>query len=150
VRALWDGLDAGAVVLVGPSADLTTPALRFSETFGFSRDVRDRMRRLLEERVGRSWSVFDAVALASALTAPALVVHDRGDAEVPWQHGAALAHAWRGSEMLMTEGLGHRRVLRDPDVVAAAVAFVAARTAERGIAATVEPQATPLEILMTG
>jgi len=52
----------------------------------------------------------------------------------------------------MTEGLGHRRVLRDPDVIAAAVAFVAARTAERGIAATVDsdPHATPLEILMAG
>ncbi|HKQ64577.1 MAG TPA: alpha/beta hydrolase [Methylomirabilota bacterium] len=152
VRALWDGLDAGAVVLVGPSADLTTPALRFSETLGFSRDVRERMHRVIEERVGRSWSVFDALELAPGLTVPALVVHDRGDAEVPWQHGAALARAWRGSEMLMTEGLGHRRILRDPDVVAAAVAFVAARTAERGIAATVDadPQATPLEILMAG
>jgi pimeloyl-ACP methyl ester carboxylesterase len=152
VRALWDGLDAGAVVLVGPSADLTTPALRFSETFGFSRDIRERMHRVIEERVGRSWSIFDAIELAPALMAPVLVVHDRGDAEVPWQHGAALARAWRGSEMLMTEGLGHRRILRDPDVVAAAVAFVAARTAERGIAATVEadPQATPLEILMAG
>ena len=104
------------------------------------------------KRQGRSWSIFDALELAPELTAPVLVVHDRGDAEVPWQHGAALARAWRGSEMLMTEGLGHRRILRDPDVVAAAVAFVAARTAERGIAATVEadPQATPLEILMAG
>ena len=46
----------------------------------------------------------------------------------------------------------NRRILRDPDVVAAAVAFVAARSAERGIAATVEgdPQARPLEILMAG
>jgi pimeloyl-ACP methyl ester carboxylesterase len=152
VRALWEGLDAGAVVLVGPAADLVTPSLRFCETFGFSREVRERMHRRVEERVGRSWSVFDAVELAPALAAPVLVVHDRGDSEVPWQHGAAIARAWRGSEMLMTEGLGHRRVLRDPDVIAAAVAFVAARTAERGIAATVDsdPHATPLEILMAG
>src|SRR5206468_6875588 len=42
VRALWDGLDAGAVVLMGPAADLVTPALRFCETFGFSRAVRER------------------------------------------------------------------------------------------------------------
>ena len=152
VRALWEGLEAGAVVLIGPAADLVTPALRFGETFGFSREVRERMHRRIEERVGRSWSVFDAVALAPALTAPLLVVHDRGDAEIPWQHGSAIARAWRGAEMLMTEGLGHRRVLRDPDVVAAAVAFIAARSAERGIAATVEgdPQARPLEILMAG
>ena len=152
VRALWEGLDAGAVVLVGPAADLVTPALRFSETFGFSRDVRERMRQRIEARVGRQWSAFDALALAPALTAPLLVIHDRGDAEIPWQHGAAIARAWRGGEMLMTEGLGHRRILRHPDVVAAAVAFVAARAAERGIAAAVDgdPQARPLEILMAG
>ena len=152
VRALWEGLDAGAVVLVGPAADLVTPALRFSETFGFPREVREQMYRQSEERVGRSWSAFDAVALAPALAAPLLVIHDRGDAEIPWQHGAAIARSWRGAELLMTEGLGHRRILRDPDVVAAAAAFVAARAAERGIAATVdaEPQARPLEILMAG
>ena len=154
VRALWEGLDAGAVVLVGPAADLVTPALRFSETFGFSRKVRERMHQGIEARVGQSWSAFDAVALAPALAPPPplLVIHDRGDAEIPWQHGSALARAWRGAEMLMTEGLGHRQILRDPDVVAAAVAFVAARTAERGIAAAVDadPQARPLEILMGG
>jgi pimeloyl-ACP methyl ester carboxylesterase len=152
VRALWDGLDAGAVVLIGPAADLVTPALRFSETFGFSRAVRERMHRRIEERVGRPWSVFDAVELAPALTAPLLVVHDRGDAEIPWQHGAAITRAWRGAELLMTEGLGHRRVLRDPDVVATTVAFIAARAAERGVAAAVDgdPLARPLEILMAG
>ena len=152
VRALWEGLSACAVVLVGPAADLVTPALRFSETFGFSREVRERMHRRVEERVGRPWSVFDAAALAAGLTAPLLVIHDRGDAEIPWQHGAAITRAWRGAEILITEGLGHRRILRDPDVVAAAVSFVAARSAERGIAAAVDgdPRARPLEILMAG
>ena len=152
VRALWEGLETSAVVLVGPAADLVTPALRFSETFGFSRDVRERMQRRIEARVRRPWSAFDALALAPGLTTPLLVIHDRGDAEIPWQHGASIARAWRGGEMLMTEGLGHRRILRHPDVVAAAVAFVAARSAERGIAAAVDadPQARPLEILMAG
>ena len=152
VRALWEGLEAGAVVLVGPAADLVTPSLRFSETFGFSREVRERMHRRIEERVGQPWSAFDVAALAPALATPLLVIHDRGDAEVPWQHGKVIAHAWRGASMLMTDGLGHRRILRDPDVVAAAVAFVAARTAERAIAAVAaeDSQATPLESLMAG
>jgi hypothetical protein len=34
----------------------------------------------------------------------------------------------------MTDGLGHHRILRDPDVVAATVAFLAARTEERRLA----------------
>jgi len=92
------------------------------------------------------------VTLAPTLAMPLFVIHDRGDAEIPWQHGMAITRAWRGADLLMTEGLGHRRILRDPDVVAATVAFMAARTAERGIAAAAseDPQATPLEILMAG
>jgi pimeloyl-ACP methyl ester carboxylesterase len=93
--------------------------------------VEEAMRRRIERRVGRPWSDFDVAARATALRAPLLVVHDRGDAEVPWQHGLVIARAWKGAELLLTDGLGHRRILRDPDVVAAAVAFLAARAAER-------------------
>jgi pimeloyl-ACP methyl ester carboxylesterase len=150
VRAVSDGLEAGAVVLVSPAADLRDPAVRFTERLGFSRAVRERMQSRIEARVGRSWSAFDVARLAPTLAMPLLVIHDRGDSEIPWQHGMAITRAWPGAELLMTEGLGHRRILRDPDVVAATVAFMAARTAERGIAAAVadDPRATPLEILL--
>jgi len=148
-RALYEGLDVGALVLVSPAADLSGPAARFTDTLGFSRAVRERMHRRIEDRVGRSWSAFDVTALAPVLSVPLLVIHDGGDAEIPWQHGRVITRAWRGASLLMTDGLGHARILRDPDVIAAAVAFVAARTAERGVvAAGADPQATPLEILM--
>ncbi len=151
-RALYEGLAARAVVLVGPAADLITPSVRFTAALGYTPAVRERMRERIEARVGRSWSAFDAAALAPSLDAPLLVIHDIGDAEVPWQHGLAITRAWRDAALLATDGLGHRRILRDPDVVAAAVAFVNARTAERGIreAAQADSQETPLELLMAG
>lgn len=152
VRALDEGLEAGAAVLVSPAADLTGPAAEFTMSLGFSRAVKEQMQLRIEERVGRPWSEFDVAALARALTAPLLVIHDLGDGDVPWQHGSAIVRAWRGASLLLTDGLGHRRILRDPDAVAAAVAFVTARAAERGIAAgaAADPQATPLEVLMAG
>ena len=130
-RALYEGLEVAAAVYVGPAAELVSPAARFAETLGFSRDVRERMRQRIEARVGRPWSAFDVTALAPALHTPLLVVHDRGDAEIPWQHGVVTTRAWRGAELLLTDGLGHRRILRAPEAVAAAVAFLAARTEER-------------------
>jgi pimeloyl-ACP methyl ester carboxylesterase len=130
-RALYEGVDADAAVFVGPAANLVIPAVRFTAELGFSRAVGERMRRGIEARVGRPFSAFEVPALAPSLDTPLLVIHDRGDAEVPWQHGVAVARAWRGAQMLTTDGLGHRRILRAPDVVAAAVGFVAARTTER-------------------
>ena len=130
-RALYEGLDVAAAVYVAPAADLVGPATWFTEALGFSRTVRDLVHRSIEERVGLPWSAFDVPALAPALDTPLLVVHDHGDAEVPWQHGTAIAQAWRRAQTLMTDGLGHRRILRAPAVVDAAVAFLAARIAER-------------------
>ena len=57
------------------------------------------------------------------------MVHDQDDAEVRWAEGAAIAAAWPGAELLTTRGLGHRRILRDPAVVAHVTDFIAARLA---------------------
>jgi pimeloyl-ACP methyl ester carboxylesterase len=138
---MYEGLDAAAAVFVGPAADLDGPATRFTATLGFSREVGEAMRRRIEAHAGQPFAAFDVTALAPALAAPLLVIHDRADGEVPWQHGRAIAHAWRGAGLLMTDGLGHRRILRDRDVVAAAVAFLAARTEERRLAALAAPEA---------
>jgi pimeloyl-ACP methyl ester carboxylesterase len=133
-RALYEGLDAVAAVFVSPAADLAGPATRFTATLGFSRTVGEAMRRRIEARVGQPFSAFDVATLAPAVSLPLLVIHDRGDAVVPWQHGRAIVRAWPGAGLLMTDGLGHRRILRDPDVIAAAVAHLAARAEEQQLA----------------
>ena len=128
-RALYEGLSASAVVLVAPAAELSIFATSFACGLGLSPRVASLMRERVEEREGKPWSAFDVTTLGPALSAPLLVVHDRDDGEVPWQHGRLTAHSWAGpAEVLETDGLGHRRVLRDPAVVAAAVAFVAERS----------------------
>lgn len=143
--ALAAGLESTAAVLVGSPAGLAEPAARFIDTLGFSREVGEAMRRRIEGRLGRPWSSFEVTAVAPSVRTPLLVVHDRGDAEVPWQHGLLVARTAKNAELLLTDGLGHRRILRDPDVVAAAVAFVAARAAERRL--TPRPDADLVESL---
>jgi len=59
--------------------------------------------------------------------APALVLHDQDDREVPYAAGLALARAWKGARLVATQGLGHRKVLRAAEVVQDAVDFIADR-----------------------
>ena len=82
-------------------------------------------RRLLEARFGTDlWQRFSPNDIARRLDVPALLVHDDEDHDVPVHQGATLARAWRHAEFVQTHGLGHRRILRDPQVVARAVAFM--------------------------
>ena len=56
-----------------------------------------------------------------------LFVHDRDDAEVAFGSGLALARAWKDARLVATRGLGHRRILRAPEVVQDAIDFIGER-----------------------
>jgi pimeloyl-ACP methyl ester carboxylesterase len=126
-RAVYEGLAASALVFVAPPAEVATPSLAFGDALGLSRRVRELMQARVEREAGATWDSFDVAPLAASQRAPLLVIHDRDDGEIPWQHGTLVARAWPGAELVATGGLGHRRILRDAAVVAAAVDFVAAR-----------------------
>jgi pimeloyl-ACP methyl ester carboxylesterase len=131
--AMAAGLALDAAVFVAPPADVFGPAARFAAELGLSPRVLEKMRGCIEERVGVPWSAFDLVRLAPSLRAPLLVFHDRGDGEIPWQCGAQVAHAWPQARLETTDGLGHRRIVRDPAVVTETAAFIAAHAVvERG------------------
>ncbi|HEX9304652.1 MAG TPA: alpha/beta fold hydrolase [Thermoanaerobaculia bacterium] len=122
--AMGRGLRAGRAVFLAPAADPAGYSERFAATVGLSPDVLARMRRSIERRFDEKWEDFDVLSAARTMTAPLLVFHDRNDADVAWTDGAAIASAWPGAELVSTTGLGHRRIVHDPEVVLRAVAFV--------------------------
>ena len=129
-RAMFEGLETRRAVFIGPAADLVNPAVRFTDMLGFSRRVGQLMHERIARRIAMPWSAFSVPELAPALKAPLLVIHDRDDGEVPWQHGRVITHDWPGAQLLTTDGLGHRRILRDANVVSAAAAFISAAVEE--------------------
>jgi hypothetical protein len=111
-------------VLLGPPADERPWLDRFGSQLGFDAGMRSKLQLAVEAHVGVPFSTFLPESLGPALDLPLLVVHDRGDLEVPWEDGRRIAAAAARATLLTTEGLGHRRILRDPNVVAASVAFI--------------------------
>jgi pimeloyl-ACP methyl ester carboxylesterase len=123
--ALLRGLPLEAGVVVGTPRSPWPFFRAFGEVMGLSPGVRDAARARIERRVGFTADAFDLPRMAAAAPpVPLLVVHDRGDAEVPFADGADIAAAWPSARLMATEGLGHRRILRDPGVARAAAAFV--------------------------
>jgi pimeloyl-ACP methyl ester carboxylesterase len=62
--------------------------------------------------------------IGKTLPTPALVVHDTDDKEVSYKAAEEIKSNWPAVELLRTSGLGHRRVLRDPAIVASVVDFI--------------------------
>ena len=65
--------------------------------------------------------------VAGRIRVPTLVVHDRADRINAFADGEAFAQSIQGAQLLATEGLGHRRVLKDAGVLARIASFAAHR-----------------------
>jgi len=70
------------------------------------------------------WEKLDLEAMLTTVQAEALIIHDEQDDEVPYNDAVRNARAWEGSTLMTTQGLGHRRILRDDAVINAVVEFV--------------------------
>jgi pimeloyl-ACP methyl ester carboxylesterase len=138
------GLALEKAVLVSPPSDLVGYSRRFARWYGMAEPLRRAMQSATEERFGVLWEEFDIERLAPRLKAPALVIHDHGDAIVPWKQGAVLAKSWPGARLLSTVGLGHGRILDADTTRQAAGDFIAGRSAVASLAAPVLPQPAPV------
>ena len=111
-------------VLMAPPTSIERFSGFFARRMGLPEAVRSQMQQRFERLLGHRWSEFELPHSVSQVRAKALVIHDAGDREVPATAGLALARAWPGARFLATEGLGHRAILRDPQVVADAIDFI--------------------------
>lgn len=142
--AIARGLPVRRAVIIGTSLDVGAYARRFARWHGMPERVREAMQAAIEERFGVRWSQLDVAKLAPRLAAPALVIHDRDDRAVPWTEATRLAHLWPQARLLLTRGLGHRRILDDESVARAAADFIAGRSAVAEVAAPALPNPAPL------
>jgi pimeloyl-ACP methyl ester carboxylesterase len=112
--------------MIAPPADLRDFVRGFTRMLELGEPVRESLERRIEREFGVKLEEACADHVARHQTAPLLVVHDIDDREVPFEKGRRIAEAWPGATLLRTDGLGHQRILRDPEVVRAVVRFVAA------------------------
>ncbi|HRC85796.1 MAG TPA: alpha/beta fold hydrolase [Thermoanaerobaculia bacterium] len=123
--ALRHGLPARRIVFLAPAADPPAWIHAQAPELGISPTVLGRLRRRSERRLGVSWDEVKVPEMAATFRTPLLIFHDSGDRQVPFSEGTAIAASWPEARLVATEGLGHNRLLRDPEVVAEAVEFLA-------------------------
>jgi pimeloyl-ACP methyl ester carboxylesterase len=122
--ALLQGLRARRVVLLGSPANPGNYSRQFVDLLGVPPKVFALMRRRVEQRYKAFWEDLDLLRRVPSLSVPALLFHDRNDSDVPWRDALTLSNAWPGAELVTTERLGHRRILRDPAVIQKTVEFL--------------------------
>ena len=69
-------------------------------------------------------SGFDIEGVLPTLTTQALIIHSMDDEQCPVANSQRMAELWPGSELMLLDGLGHRLIAQEPDVVTRIFEFV--------------------------
>ncbi len=115
------------VVLIAPPASLIRYSHFFARTLGIPERIRRAMQWRFEQRYGVSWEEFELPQSVCNNTAQALFIHDVDDHETRFEGGHVLANTWPDARFQATQGLGHRRILRDRTVINSVVDFMTDR-----------------------
>jgi pimeloyl-ACP methyl ester carboxylesterase len=124
--AVHRGLAAERVVLLSGPASLVGVMERWGRHHGINEDRLSHFVAMVANEVGVPIESLDLTLLAPQSNRPALIVHDRSDDDIPVEDGLAVAAAWPGATLLVTERYGHRRILIAREVVQAVISFLTA------------------------
>ncbi len=126
VIALHRGLLAERAVFVSGPSSVVTVIERWGRRDGLPENQIPAFVRVVEREVGAGVEFMDVAQIVPSLSTRALVIHDRNDKEIPLEEGLAVAKAWPGATMLVTERFGHRRIMLAGLVVQVVVDFLRA------------------------
>lgn len=124
--ALALGFSPQRIVLVSSPTQVSRMPIAFAASFGLPPRALPWLERLLDLHAGRPSAELDLVASGPGCGIPALLVHDRDDAVIPYAEAGVLAAAWPELQFMTTTGLGHRDILADAGVVKVVADFIAA------------------------
>ncbi len=115
--ALFNNLNRKAqyekLVLMGSPANVRNVISDFSDNLKMNEAVTENIIQSIEKRFGISAKESSSDYLCQYHNPLGLIIHDEDDQDVPIQNAKHLHEKWKKSKLIVSKGLGHRRILMD-------------------------------------
>ena len=122
-NAVKEGLPIKKAVLIG-SGDIVTDIVdEFIAKLQLKPQIGRKLQERFEKKFGLPMNSYSASEAAKQVDIPVLVIHDEEDDDVPVKAGINLHKHLKNSELVITKGLGHRKILGDEKVVQKCLEF---------------------------
>ena len=117
LNAVKQGFDLKKIAIIGTADSITKICHQFVERLGLKLKVAVLLKARLDSELGFDAEELSANIAAKEVTIPTLVIHDNNDTDVPVNCAKTVHKSLENSELMITDGLGHRRVLCNTEVI---------------------------------
>lgn len=124
LNAIKDGLHVNKAIVIG-SGDIVQDILDdFISKLGLKQEISERLRDRFENKYQVKMDDFSAYKASQKVKIPVLVIHDNDDPEVPVKAGIHIHENLKNGTLYLTEGLGHRKILGNQNVIKTILDFI--------------------------
>jgi len=124
LNAVKRGFKISHLVTIG-SGDIVSDIIDdFTFQLGLKHKFGALLREHFETKIRQSMDGYSAYIAAEKIDIPALVIHDNDDADVPLKAGIHIHKHLRNGQLMITKGLGHRKILGNDKVIQKTIEFI--------------------------
>ncbi len=124
LRITKHGLQIKKLVIIGTANSITAIIKNFTKNLQLSPKVASLLKSYLDKRYGEDLNNYSGGVSALEVKIPTLVIHDKHDVDVHCSAGHEIIENLHQGQLLLTEQLGHRKILGDKKVIAEIVKFI--------------------------
>ncbi len=124
LNAVRDGLKVKRIALLGSGNSVTAICHQFVNRLELKPKIAELLKRNMDNLLGYDVEKLSSYVVAKSVAIPTLVIHDTQDNEVPVSCAHAIRQNLKKGAIMITEGLGHRRILTDPKVIDRIILFL--------------------------
>jgi len=118
LNAVKEGFKIKKLVILGSGDSINDIIQMFIEKMKLKPVIGARMKRVFFDILNFDIENYSANIAAKEVKIPTLIFHDENDLDVPVSSSKNIRQNLEDSELIITQNLGHRRILKDEKVIA--------------------------------
>ncbi|MVO07898.1 alpha/beta fold hydrolase [Flavobacterium sp. TP390] len=124
LNAIKEGLPIKKAVIIGSGDSVNDILLDFVSNLKLKSNIASKIRAHFEKKYQINMESYSAYIAAKSCNIPILVIHDKNDEDVPYTASENIHKNLKNSTLLLTEKLGHRKILGNEKVIEAISHFL--------------------------
>lgn len=124
LKAVKEGFKVKKLVIIGTANSVTHITKEFARNLKLNETVAKKMKSYFDEKFGEDMDNYSGAFSAKDVIIPTLVIHDEDDVDVHISSAYEISENLENSELFITKGLGHRKILGDPEVINKITTFI--------------------------
>jgi pimeloyl-ACP methyl ester carboxylesterase len=124
LNSIKQGLQIKKAIIIGAGDIITDIIIDFVKKLELKPKIVIKIKKHFLKKYGESIDNYSASTAAKKVVVPTLVIHDSEDKDVPVSCAYNIRQNLNQGELLITNGLGHRRILKDNLVINRIIEYI--------------------------